>query len=186
MNNKNYSLSHWLSSQGAISFTFAVGIIFLITNYQSIIYKAYTGNKVVFEYPFYVYIVLSHISSLFFGLATAIIIFQSRLDWHKMLYGCFEALMIFLNLNRGFLDTYGLNSSSIMAGYLAIFTGFTFYILGNISKNHFEMMISHSQKNNVDLLIKEPENNKEIKPFSNLSSPSGNSNSNSIFKNQGK
>lgn len=143
--NNQFSVTRWLMSQSAITFTFGVGIFFLITNYQGIIYRAYSPGQAVYEYPVYVQLIISHASSLFFGLATAIIIFQSQTDWHKMLYGAFEALMIFLNLNREILDTFGLNARFVLATYLAVFTGFTFYFLGAISKQHLDKILEQEQ-----------------------------------------
>ena len=129
-----FSFTNWLASRNAVSFTLAVGVIFLITNYQGIIFRANPENLNPFEYPYFLQVLLSHLDSFFFGLATAIIIFQSKSEVHKVMYCSFEAIMIFLNLNRNFINEIGFNSQFLLATYVAIFSGFTLYYLGKLAQ----------------------------------------------------
>lgn len=135
MKTNNYSFTQWLASRHAVSFTLAVGVVFLITNYQGIIFRANPENSSPFMYPYALQVVLSHLDSFFFGLATAIIIFQSKSENHKIMYCSFEAIMIFLNLNRNFIDELGFNSQFLLATYVAIFSGFTLYYLGKLAQS---------------------------------------------------
>lgn len=134
--NKSFSFTRWLNSPNAVSFTLAIGVIFLVTNYRGIIHRADPDNLQVFVYPFWIQVLLSHIDSLFFGLATAIIIFQSVKVWHKVAYCSFEGIMIFLNLNRNFIDSSGFNSQFLLATYIAVFSAFTLFFLGNLARQH--------------------------------------------------
>lgn len=133
---KPYSFTKWLNSPNAVSFSLAIGVVFLVSNYQGIIHRANPENLNEFVYPFWLQVILSHIDSLFFGLATAIIIFQSTKVWHKIVYCSFEGIMIFLNLNRNFIDTVGFNSQFLLATYIAIFSAFTLFFLGNLARQH--------------------------------------------------
>jgi hypothetical protein len=133
----NFKFSEWLAGRRAVSFCLAIGILFLITNYQGIIFRANPENlDTPFAYPYPIQVILSHLDSFFFGLATAIIIFQGRKEWQKLVYCGFEAMMIFLNLNRNFLTDLGLPSQAILATYIAVFSGFTLYFLGTLAKYH--------------------------------------------------
>ena len=126
-----FSFSGWLSSKQAVSFCLAVGVVFLISNYQVVLHNT-NPDSGEFTYPEWLLIVFSHIDSLFFGLATAIIIFQSRKDWHKKLYCAFEGIMIFLNLNRELFE----GSEIFLSSYIAIFSAFTLFYLGDLAKFH--------------------------------------------------
>lgn len=129
-------MTNWLASKKAVSFTLMVGIFFLVSNYQGIIYRADPSNTEAFAFPYPVQVLLSHLDSLFFGLATAIIIFQSQKEWHKVLYCIFESIMIFLNLNRMFIQNQGFDTRFFLASYIAVFSGFTLYYLGSLAKYH--------------------------------------------------
>jgi hypothetical protein len=128
-----FSFTKWLAGKQAVSFALAIGVIFLITNYQNILHITNPENKDYFNYPFVLRVLLSHIDSLFFGLATAIFIFQSKSETQKILYCIFEAIMVGLNLNRGYL---GADSLFYLSCYIAIFSGFTLYFLGTLAKQH--------------------------------------------------
>lgn len=128
-----FSFTAWLAGRQAVSFALGIGVIFLITNYQSIIFLTNPENKDLFNYPFWLRVFLSHLDSLFFGLATAIFIFQSKSEWRKILYCIFEAIMICLNLNRSYL---GNDNLFYLSCYIAVFSGFTLYFLGTLAKEH--------------------------------------------------
>lgn len=159
MKTKDFSFSNWLAGRQAVSFTLAVGVFFLISNYQGIIYRANPDNVQAFSYPFIFQVIASHLDSFFFGLATAIIIFQAQKEWQKITYCCFEGLMIFLNLNRNFINGLGLDSQALLATYVAVFSAFTLYFLGILAKNHRE--ITQKTFESVDLPELTPEENKE-------------------------
>jgi hypothetical protein len=133
-----FSFTNWLAGQQAVSFCLFVGVFFLISNYQTILHLTNPDNLGEgFKYPLALRIILSHLDSLFFGLATAIIMFQSENPKHKILYCVFEAIMIFLNLNRNFIsDWLGFNAQIALGTYIAIFSGFTLYYLGNLAKQN--------------------------------------------------
>jgi hypothetical protein len=128
-----FSFTKWLAGKQAVSFALAIGVIFLITNYQNILHITNPENKDYFNYPFALRVFLSHIDSLFFGLATAIFIFQSKSEWQKILYCIFEAIMVGLNLNRGYM---GADALFWLSSYIAVFSGFTLYFLGVLAKQH--------------------------------------------------
>jgi hypothetical protein len=128
-----FSFTKWLAGKQAVSFALAIGVIFLITNYQNILHITNPENKDYFNYPFALRVFLSHIDSLFFGLATAIFIFQSKSEWQKILYCIFEAIMVGLNLNRGYM---GVDALFWLSCYIAVFSGFTLYFLGTLAKQH--------------------------------------------------
>jgi hypothetical protein len=155
MNNNNFSFTYWLASRKAVSFTLAIGIIFLISNYQGIVFRANPDNILPFAYPYPVQVLLSHLDSFFFGLATAIIIFQSQREWHKVVYCTFEGIMIFLNLNRDFLQGWGYDSQFLLASYIAVFSAFTLYYLGKLAKQHFRETGYPQQVDNSDIEEKE-------------------------------
>lgn len=133
MKNKT-TLKDFLSSKDATGWTLLIGIIFLITNYQGIIFRANPDNIDAFAYPYFIQVVISHLDSLFFGMATAIIIFQTNKVGHKLLYCTFEAVMIFLNLNRTIIGEYGYDSQFWLSTYVAVFSGFTLFYLGSLAK----------------------------------------------------
>ncbi len=137
------SFTAWLSGKQAVSFALAIGVIFLITNYQNILHITNPENKDYFNYPFALRVLLSHIDSLFFGLATAIFIFQSKSEKQKILYCIFEAIMVGLNLNRGYL---GDDSLFWLSCYIAVFSGFTLYFLGTLAKQHNENTKQENQQ----------------------------------------
>jgi hypothetical protein len=138
MKTNSFSFSEWLAGKQAVSFTLFVGVIFLISNYQTILFNTNPDNaQELFKYPLFIRAILSHLDSLFFGLATSIIMFQSDNQRHKILYCTFEAIMIFLNLNRDFISLWFGYSSQIWLGtYIAVFSGFTLFFLGNLAKQH--------------------------------------------------
>ena len=137
-NNSHFSFTAWLASANAVSFCLLIGVVFLISNYQAIVYRANPDNLIPFQYPYFLQVLLSHIDSFFFGLATAIIIFQSRAEWHKVMYCCLESVMIFLNLNRLYIDKAGISSQFVLGMYLSIFSGFTLYYLGTLAIAQFK------------------------------------------------
>lgn len=136
----DWSFTEWLASKSAVSITLAIGVFFLISNYEVILHLTNPQNTMdidMAKYPFALRWFLSHLDSLFFGLATAIIMFQSRNEYHKILYCIFEAVMIFLNLNQNYVGNYlGTNSKFLLGTYIAVFSGFTLYYLGKLAKQH--------------------------------------------------
>ena len=86
MNTKQFSFTDWLAGKQAISFALAIGVFFLISNNQNILHITNPENTDVFKYPYFVRVILSHLDSLFFGLSTAIVIFQSNSKKEKILY----------------------------------------------------------------------------------------------------
>ena len=138
MNNQRFSFSEWLASRRAVSFALCVGIIFLFTNYSGVLNNA-NPDAGDYKYPAVLIFILSHIDSFFFGLVTAILLFQARQEWQKVLYCGFESMLIFLNLNRNFITEYlGFDSQFFLASYIAVFSGVSFYFLGSLSKAHRE------------------------------------------------
>lgn len=131
-----FNFTAWFAGKQAVSFTLAVGIVFLFFNYQGIIYRANPENQIDFSYPFFLQVMISHLDSFFFSFATAIIIFQSQKEWQKILYCGMEGIMIFLNLNRDFLANQGLQSQFYLAIYVSIFSSFTLYYLGSLARLH--------------------------------------------------
>ena len=131
------SFSSWLASKKAVSFTLAIGVVFLVSNYQHIIFHANPDTTGKFSYPFPVLVILSHIDSLFFGMTTAIMMFQAKKEKVKILYCCMEALMIFLNLNQLALRQAFTNPELLIRTYIAVFSGFSFYFLGTLMVNHY-------------------------------------------------
>ena len=130
---KSFSFTDWLAGKQAVSFALGIGVVFLISNYQNILHITNPENKEYFNYPLFLRVILSHLDSLFFGLATAIIMFQSESKTQKIMYCIFEAIMIFLNLNRNY---WGEENNFYLACYIAVFSGFTLYYLGTIAKQH--------------------------------------------------
>ena len=67
--------------------------------------------------------------------------------------------MIFLNLNRNFINGFGLDSQALLATYVAVFSAFTLYFLGILARNHRQ----NTQKTleSVDLPELTPEEEKE-------------------------
>ena len=94
MNNQSFSFSEWLASKRAVSFALCVGIIFLFTNYSGVLNNA-NPDAGDYKYPAVLIFILSHIDSFFFGLVTAILLFQARQEWQKVLYCGFESVLIF-------------------------------------------------------------------------------------------
>lgn len=132
----NFDVSEWLASRRAVSFCLLIGVFFLVSNYQNILYRVNPDHAQAFVYPFLVQVLLAHLDSLFFGLTTAILLFQSRYEWQKILYCCLEAIMVFLNLNRNFIQDLGFESNYILGAYVAVFSGFSLYFLGSLAKAH--------------------------------------------------
>lgn len=127
----------YLASPNAVSHCLIVGVLFLITNYQNVLYRANPENLDLFTYPFAVKVFLAHLDSLFFGFATAIIIFQSQSERLKIFYCSLEAVMIFLNFNRNYISEFlGINANFFLGSFLALFSGVTLYYLGTIAKQH--------------------------------------------------
>ena len=131
------SFSSWLASRKAVSFALAIGVVFLVSNYQHIIFHANPDTTGKFSYPFPLLVILSHIDSLFFGMTTAIMMFQAKKEKVKILYCCMEALMIFLNLNQLALRQAFSNPELLIRTYIAVFSGFSFYFLGTLMVNHY-------------------------------------------------
>ena len=133
---KNFSFSEWLASRRAVSFALCVGIIFLFTNYSGVLNHA-NPDAGDYRYPAELIFVLSHIDSFFFGLVTAILLFQASKEWQKIMYCTFEAALIFLNLNRNFITEFlGFEAQFFLGSYIAVFSGVSFYFLGSLSKAH--------------------------------------------------
>lgn len=127
----------YLASPNAVSHCLAIGVLFLITNYQNVLYRVNPENTDLFTYPYYIKVLFAHLDSLFFGFATAIIIFQSTSEALKRFYCSLEAVMIFLNLNRQYVgEFFGVNANFAMGTFLALFSGFTLYYLGTLAKQH--------------------------------------------------
>jgi hypothetical protein len=137
-----FSFTQWLASPSAVSLTLAIGVFFLVSNYEVILHLTNPQNAQdidMAKYPFALRWIFSHLDSLFFGLATAIIMFQSKSDRLKILYCVLEAIMIFLNLNQAYVSAYfGTNSQFLLGTYIAVFSGFTLYFLGTLAKQHNE------------------------------------------------
>ena len=130
------SFSDWLSSRRAVSFTLAIGVVFLVSNYQHILLHANPDNTSKFAYPFPILVILSHIDSLFFGMTTAIMMFQAKNEKVKMLYCCMEAVMIFLNLNQLALRQAFTSPELLIRTYISVFSGLSFFFLGTLMVNH--------------------------------------------------
>jgi hypothetical protein len=146
MNQVSLSFTAWLAGRQAVSFALGIGVIFLITQYQSILHITNPENTDFFRYPYALRVLLSHLDSLFFGFSTAIFIFQSKSEVQKIMYCIFEAIMICLNLNRVYL---GEESKFYLSCYIAVFSGFTLYFLGTLAKqhSHYDKKISHLGNN---------------------------------------
>lgn len=137
MKNKTFDFADFLESKKSVGLCLAIGVLFLVSMYQKIMFIVEPENKELFLYPYEIRVILSHIESLFFGFATIIIMFQAERKDTKILYCCFEGLMIFLNLNRNSIsDFLGTHSTFLLVCYLAIFGGTTFFILGTLAKQH--------------------------------------------------
>lgn len=63
--------------------------------------------------------------------------------------------MIFLNLNRDFLQGWGYDSQFLLASYIAVFSAFTLYYLGKLAKQHFRETGYPQQVDNSDIEEKE-------------------------------
>jgi hypothetical protein len=149
----NISFSRWLASRKAVSFALAIGVIFLVTNYQHIIFNSNPDSIGKFSYPFFVLVVLSHIDSFFFGITTAIMMFQARSEKIKILYCVMEAVMIFLNLNQPALKQVFTNPEILIRTYIAAFSGFSFYFLGSLmAKYHAK---AEKIQNDIDVVTEE-------------------------------
>ncbi|MDX2302324.1 MAG: hypothetical protein NW226_05960 [Microscillaceae bacterium] len=136
MNNMLYfSFSEWLASKRAISFTLAIGVIFLIGCYTKIIHVT-NPDAEQFAYWQWVIITLSHVDALFFGLCTIVLMYQASKNWHKILFCSFEGSMIFLYVNQNFLAEMGFDPSLFLGIYLGLFGGFAMYFLGSLSRSH--------------------------------------------------
>lgn len=127
-----FSFTEWLAGPKSVSFTLSIGVIFLVTNYQHIIYNANPDRDKEFAYTFLILVLISHIDSLFFGMTTAIMMFQARKKNTKILYCVMEGIMIFLNLNQKALSELYENHEMIIRTYIAIFGAFSFYFLGTL------------------------------------------------------
>lgn len=122
----------WFASANAVAFTLFIGVLFLFSNYQSVLFRVSPENNIAFIYPYFVRVLIAHIDSFFFSFATITIIFQCKNEFYKVLFCIFESLMLSLNLTA---KQYKENDFYI-AIYIAVFSGFTFYILGSLSKMH--------------------------------------------------
>ncbi len=132
-----FDFTDFLESKRAISSCLLIGVLFLVNTYQKIMFMIDPDNVDLFVYPYFLRVLLSHVDSLFFGFATIIIMFQSNKKSTKVLYCCFEGLMIFLNFNRNFITEFaGINSTFYIVTYISIFAGFTLFILGTLAKGH--------------------------------------------------
>lgn len=125
-------VTQWFASVNAVAFTLFVGVLFLFTNYQSVIFRVSPENAMPFIYPFWVRVVIAHLDSFFFSFATVTIIFQCKNEGWKVLFCFFEATMLCLNLTQ----KYNPLNDFYIAIYVGIFSGFTFYILGSLAKMH--------------------------------------------------
>ena len=143
---RDRSFSKWLASKQAVSFTLGVGVIFLISNYQSIVFNANPETTGRFSYPFALMVLLSHVDSLFFGMTTAIMMFQAKSEKVKILYCGMESLMIFLNLNQPMLKKVAANPEFLIRTYIAIFSGFSFYFLGTLMSQYHKKGTSMSKE----------------------------------------
>ncbi|NJL14171.1 MAG: hypothetical protein HC913_14950 [Microscillaceae bacterium] len=99
-------------------------------------YRVNPDHAQAFVYPFFLQVFLVHLDSLFFGLTTAILLFQSRYEWQKVLYCCLEAAMVFLNYNRNLVKDMGLDDNYVLGGYVAVFSGFSLFFLGSLARQH--------------------------------------------------
>ncbi|NJO00378.1 MAG: hypothetical protein HC880_00680 [Bacteroidia bacterium] len=145
-NINDFSFSEWLSSKRAVSFALAVGIIFLFTNYSGVLNNA-NPDAGDYRYPPVLIFILSHVDSFFFGLVTAILLFQASKEWQKIMYCGFEAMLIFLNLNRNFItDWLGVDSQFFLGSYIAVFSGVSFYFLGSLARYHREQSLEWIDK----------------------------------------
>jgi hypothetical protein len=149
----SFSFTQWLASASAVSVTLAIGVFFLISNYEVILHLTNPQNAQdmdMAKYPFALRWLFSHLDSLFFGLATAIIMFQSKSDRQKILYCVFEAIMIFLNLNQNYISEFlGTSSHFLLGTYIAVFSGFTLYFLGTLAKQHNQTEAQSEPNNNT-------------------------------------
>jgi hypothetical protein len=127
-------LTQWFASANGVSFTLFIGVLFLFSNYQSVLFRVSPENDMAFQYPYFVRVLIAHIDSFFFSFATITIIFQCKNEFYKIVFCVFEAVMLSLNLTA---KQYKENDFYI-AIYIAVFSGFTFYILGTLAKMHLK------------------------------------------------
>lgn len=128
-----YSFTDWLASKNSVAFCLLIGVLFLFLSYTNVLHYANPQNaNSELVYPEWLLFSLSHIDSFFFALATSIIIFQSDSHRQKMMYVSFEAIMIALNFNRGLIPY----SQIYLSLYIAIYSAFTLYLIGNLANAH--------------------------------------------------
>lgn len=136
MNPKISNVTKWFASADAVSFTLFVGVCFLFTNYQGVIFGVNPENaKEVFTYPYFLRVIIAHLDSFFFAFATVVIIFQSKNEWQKGLYCFFEVTMLCLNLTKKYHE----GNDYYIAIYVGVFSGFTLYFLGKLAKEHLSI-----------------------------------------------
>ena len=141
MKKQNFSFSEWfsewLAGKEAVSFTLAIGVVFLIGCYTKIIHIT-NPDAENFAYWQWLIILLSHVDAFFFGLCTIVLMYQASKPWHKILFCSFEGSMIFLYINQNFLTEMGYNPELVLGIYLGVFGGSAMYFLGSLSKAHRE------------------------------------------------
>lgn len=131
----NFSFSEWLSSKKSVSFALAVGVVFLIGCYSKVVSQIQPDGA-EFAYPWIVSVLLAHVDAFFFGLATAIILYQTDSKAVKITFVSFEAVMIFLYSNIALLSKMGFPPTLFLGTFTGIFGALALYHLGILSKQH--------------------------------------------------
>ncbi len=144
---KSNPIISFFKGEGVVVFTLCIGIIFLFTNYQSIIYSTNphnSGENEKFVYWLWLRIVISHIDAFFFALTTSIIIFQIKNMNVKMLFCGFEGAFIALSLIRDKLQKLiSVSEDAIIVFlilFIAIYSAFAFFYLGMLANIHHETL----------------------------------------------
>jgi len=130
--------TRYLASPNAVSHCLAVGVLFLLSNYQNVLYRAHPDTTELFTYPYVLKVFLAHVDAVFFGFATAIIMFQSPKETLKIFYCFLESVMVFLNYNRKYITENIGNADFAINTFIAGFSGVTLYFLGTIAKKYLQ------------------------------------------------
>jgi hypothetical protein len=122
---KRFDFTLWLSGKQAVSLTLFSGVSFLLVNYAGVLLTVYPFHNLFDRFALW-------LSVWFFSFATVLIIFQGVKTWQKVAYCIFEGCMVWLHLN---IEKFKFSHDALTV-YLAVFSAFTLYLLGELAKHH--------------------------------------------------